>query len=112
MWRRWIFIRGDALTKFGNEAEDGACDGRLGLFAQEEKVRREMGGMGDGDVERGWTGGGGWGGSTTLEVQVQVCSEPSCCSLPPRCGWWWWIAFPVTTSAKHSHTLTHSLIHA
>lgn len=63
-------MRGDALTSFENEAEDGACDGRLGLFAQEEKVRREMGGMGDGDVERGWTGGGGWGGSTTLEVQV------------------------------------------
>lgn len=62
MWRRWIFIRGDALRNSGNEAEDGACDGRLGLFAQEEKVRREMGGMGDGDVERGverWRGVGG-----------------------------------------------------
>lgn len=104
-------MRGDVLMSVENEAEDGACDGRLGLFAQEEKVRREMGGMGDGDVERGWTGGGGWGGSTTLEVQVQVQmrNEPSCCSLPPRCGWRWWIAVPVTTSAKH---LIHSLIHA
>lgn len=61
MWRRWIFICGDVLTIIGNEAEDGACDGRLELFAREEKVRREIAGMGDGDVERGWTGGGGGG---------------------------------------------------
>lgn len=55
--------------------------GRLGLFAQEEKVRREIGGMGDGDVERGWTGGGGWGVAQPWKCKLQVRNEPQL--LPP-----------------------------
>lgn len=42
-----------------------------------------LGGMGDGDVERGWTGGGGWGGRTTLEVQVRCATNQGVDG-----GWW------------------------